>query len=136
MTDPAESLSSPVILLLAAGEGRRYGGIKQLADIQGEPMVRRAARAALGHGVPVVVVLGAHAEQVGPCSTTCLYGLPASTVGCKVWAVHSPPAFVTCTQTIRKFLRLSCVWPISRCWEPRIFVRCCSATHRPRNDCW
>ena len=64
MTDPAESLSSPVILLLAAGEGRRYGGIKQLADIQGEPMVRRAARAALGHGVPVVMVIGAHAEQV------------------------------------------------------------------------
>jgi CTP:molybdopterin cytidylyltransferase MocA len=35
-----------------------------LADIHGEPMVRRAARAALEHGVPVVVVTGAHAEQV------------------------------------------------------------------------
>jgi molybdenum cofactor cytidylyltransferase len=64
MTAPVESQPSPVILLLAAGEGLRYGGIKQLADIQGEPMVRRAARAALEQGVPVVVVTGAHAEQV------------------------------------------------------------------------
>jgi molybdenum cofactor cytidylyltransferase len=64
MNTPVGNLPSPVILLLAAGEGRRYGGIKQLADIHGEPMVRRAARAALEHGVPVVVVTGAHAEQV------------------------------------------------------------------------
>jgi CTP:molybdopterin cytidylyltransferase MocA len=64
MTTPVDNLLSPVILLLAAGEGQRYGGIKQLADIHGEPMVRRAARAALSHGVPVIVVIGAHAEKV------------------------------------------------------------------------
>jgi molybdenum cofactor cytidylyltransferase len=55
---------SPLIVLLAAGEGRRYGGIKQLVDIEGQPMVRRVARVALEHGVPVIVVTGAHAEQV------------------------------------------------------------------------
>lgn len=55
---------SAVIVLLAAGESRRYGGIKQLADIDGEPMVRRAARTALATGANVVVVTGAHAEQV------------------------------------------------------------------------
>lgn len=56
--------SAAVIVLLAAGEGRRYGGIKQLADIHGEPMVHRAARIAMGTGARVIVVTGAYAEQV------------------------------------------------------------------------
>jgi molybdenum cofactor cytidylyltransferase len=56
--------TSPVIVLLAAGEGRRYGGIKQLVEIEGQPMVRRVARVVLEQGVPVIVVTGAHAEQV------------------------------------------------------------------------
>ena len=64
MSHPVESPASPVILLLAAGEGLRFGGIKQLAEIQGEPMVRRAARCALEQDIPVVVVTGAYAEQV------------------------------------------------------------------------
>ncbi|OOG46837.1 nucleotidyltransferase family protein [Rhodanobacter sp. C01] len=58
------SPTSPVIVLLAAGEGRRYGGIKQLVEIAGQPMVRRVARVALEQRVPVIVVTGAHAEQV------------------------------------------------------------------------
>lgn len=56
---------SPVIVLLAAGESRRFGAIKQLAPIDGEPMVRRAARTALGTGASVVVIIGAHADVVG-----------------------------------------------------------------------
>jgi molybdenum cofactor cytidylyltransferase len=64
MTRRVDDPASPVILLLAAGDSRRYGGIKQLAEIQGEPMLRRAARSALEQGVPVLVVTGAHAEQV------------------------------------------------------------------------
>jgi molybdenum cofactor cytidylyltransferase len=64
MIHPVENPASPVILLLAAGESLRYGSIKQLAEIKGEPMVRRAARIALKQGVTVVVVTGAHAEQV------------------------------------------------------------------------
>jgi len=64
MTASLRNPTSPVIVLLAAGEGRRYGCIKQLAEIEGQPMVRRVARAALEHGVPVIVVTGAHAEQV------------------------------------------------------------------------
>jgi len=58
------SESTAVIVLLAAGESRRYGGIKQLADIDGEPMVRRVARIALESGARVVVVTGANAEKV------------------------------------------------------------------------
>jgi molybdenum cofactor cytidylyltransferase len=58
------SLTSPVIVLLAAGESRRYGDIKQLVEIDGQPMVRRVARTALDQGVPVIVVTGANAERV------------------------------------------------------------------------
>lgn len=52
-------------LLLAAGAGRRFGGPKALARIDGEPMVRRALRV-LGEGgcSPVCVVLGAQADDV------------------------------------------------------------------------
>jgi CTP:molybdopterin cytidylyltransferase MocA len=56
--------TSAGIVLLAAGEGRRYGDIKQLATIYGEPMVRRAARTALATGAAVTVVIGAHLEAV------------------------------------------------------------------------
>ena len=56
--------ASPVILLLAAGEGSRFGGIKQLADVAGEPMVRRVAQMALNTGLPVIAVTGAHALSV------------------------------------------------------------------------
>lgn len=58
--------ASPVIVLLAAGEASRFGSLKQLALIDGEPMVRDAARQALACGVPVVAVLGAGAERVAP----------------------------------------------------------------------
>lgn len=64
MVGSNENTTSPVIVLLAAGESRRFGDIKQLAEIEGQPMVRRAALAALGHGVPVLIVTGAHAEPI------------------------------------------------------------------------
>jgi molybdenum cofactor cytidylyltransferase len=53
-------------LLLAAGASRRLGRPKQLAELEGVPLVRRAAQAALGAGAsPVAVVLGAEADAVG-----------------------------------------------------------------------
>jgi molybdenum cofactor cytidylyltransferase len=52
-------------ILLAAGAGTRFGSAKQLALVEGEPLVRRAARAAIASGCASVrVVLGAHAAQV------------------------------------------------------------------------
>lgn len=72
---------SPVILLLAAGEGSRFGGAKQLADITGEPMVRRVARILLETDMPVIVVTGAYADDV----ETVLDDLPLSVARCEDW---------------------------------------------------
>jgi CTP:molybdopterin cytidylyltransferase MocA len=52
-------------LLLAAGEGRRYGMPKALARVDGEALVERGLRVLRDGGLPrVTVVLGAAAEQV------------------------------------------------------------------------
>lgn len=52
-------------LVLAAGGSTRLGRPKQLVAFEGEPLVRRAARAARDAGArPVVVVLGAQADAV------------------------------------------------------------------------
>lgn len=53
-------------VLLAAGQGTRFGAApKLLAEIDGTPLVRRGAQAALASRAwPVVAVLGAHAEGV------------------------------------------------------------------------
>lgn len=54
-------------VVLAAGASSRLGRPKQLVEYLGEPLVRRAARAATEIGAsPVVVVLGAHADLVAP----------------------------------------------------------------------
>lgn len=53
------------IILLAAGASTRMGRPKQLMEIDGIPMLRRAAQAGLGTGCrPVVVVLGANESAV------------------------------------------------------------------------
>ncbi|MFG1641999.1 NTP transferase domain-containing protein [Amycolatopsis sp. NPDC049252] len=59
-------MAEPVAgLLLAAGAGRRFGGPKALADLDGEPLVRRALRTLEAAGcAPIRVVLGASADQV------------------------------------------------------------------------
>ncbi|MBE1160779.1 nucleotidyltransferase family protein [Dyella acidiphila] len=75
--------TQPVILLLAAGEGSRFGGAKQLADIDGEPMVRRVARRLLLLDLPLVVVTGAHADQV----EAVLDDLPLGLSRCDEWAL-------------------------------------------------
>ena len=52
-------------VVLAAGASSRLGAPKQLLVHEGEPLVRRAAHAALAAGAhPVIVVLGAESQQV------------------------------------------------------------------------
>jgi nicotine blue oxidoreductase len=51
-------------LVLAAGEGRRFGGPKQLAALEGRPLLAHVVAVALATLDPVVVVLGARAAEV------------------------------------------------------------------------
>ena len=53
-------------IVLAAGEGKRFGGPKQVAVLDGRPLLEHAVRAMLAVPAldPVVVVLGAHAGAV------------------------------------------------------------------------
>lgn len=52
-------------IVLAAGASSRMGAAKQLFDVDGRSLVRRAAEAACDAGcAPVVVVVGAQAERV------------------------------------------------------------------------
>ncbi|MDQ7804417.1 nucleotidyltransferase family protein [Amycolatopsis sp. A133] len=69
-------------LLLAAGAGRRFGGPKALAQVDGEPLVLRALRTLTAAGCdPVRVVVGAAADQV-----RALLPDPAQAVLAEDWA--------------------------------------------------
>jgi molybdenum cofactor cytidylyltransferase len=50
-------------LVLAAGAGRRFGGTKQLAEVNGRPLVEHAV-AAIAMREPRVVVLGHAADEI------------------------------------------------------------------------
>jgi CTP:molybdopterin cytidylyltransferase MocA len=50
-------------LILAAGEGRRFGGTKQLAELDGRPLLEHAL-AAVASISPRVVVLGHAADEI------------------------------------------------------------------------
>jgi molybdenum cofactor cytidylyltransferase len=71
-----------VAIVLAAGGSRRLGEPKQLLRLAGQPLVRRAALAALGsRATRTLVVTGAHAERV----EAALAGLAAEPVRCADW---------------------------------------------------
>jgi molybdenum cofactor cytidylyltransferase len=67
-------------LVLAAGEGRRFGGTKQLADLDGRPLLEHAL-AAVQAVSPRVVVLGHAAAEIR--ATVDLHG--AEPVVCERW---------------------------------------------------
>jgi CTP:molybdopterin cytidylyltransferase MocA len=65
VTPSAPEGSNCAGLVLAAGEGSRFGGPKALVELDGELLVDRAVRTlAAGGCEPVVVVLGAAADAV------------------------------------------------------------------------
>ena len=69
-------------LVLAAGAGTRFGGRKQLAELDGRPLLEHAVRAMTATPVGrVVVVLGALVEEVT--ATVDLHG--AETCTCERW---------------------------------------------------
>lgn len=52
-------------VVLAAGRGRRFGATKQLAELDGRPLVRHVVDTALAAGLdPVLVVVGHDADRV------------------------------------------------------------------------
>jgi molybdenum cofactor cytidylyltransferase len=54
-------------IILAAGESSRFGEPKQLLDWRGRPFVVQVALEAIAAGLsPVIVVVGANAEQITP----------------------------------------------------------------------
>ena len=68
-------------LVLAAGEGRRFGGTKQLAELDGRPLLEHAL-AAVSAISPRVVVLGHAADEIR--AQVDLHG--ARAVVCDDWA--------------------------------------------------
>jgi molybdenum cofactor cytidylyltransferase len=70
-------------LVLAAGEATRFGGSKQLAELDGRPLLEHAIRAMVASPVGrVVVVLGSGAEEVQ--ATVDMHG--ADALVCQRWA--------------------------------------------------
>jgi molybdenum cofactor cytidylyltransferase len=68
-------------LVLAAGEGRRFGATKQLAELHGRPLLEYALEAIAGVS-PRVVVLGHLADEIR--ARVDLHG--AAPVVCRDWA--------------------------------------------------
>ena len=69
-------------VVLAAGEGRRFGGAKQLHQVDGVPMLERVLATVAEAGIGErVVVLGARADDV--CAAIDLHG--ARAVICESW---------------------------------------------------
>lgn len=70
------------VIVLAAGESKRFGGFKLLADYCGEPLVVRAIRSAVAADVgPVYVVVGHRAEELRAA---------VKSAGLDVYFVHNP----------------------------------------------
>ena len=51
-------------VVLASGRGSRFDGIKQLADIEGKPMLLKVVETQIEVSEHVVVVLGANADAI------------------------------------------------------------------------
>jgi molybdenum cofactor cytidylyltransferase len=84
--------------ILAAGPGTRFGGVKPLVRLHGEPILHElAAHAAFVAGQSVTVVLGAHAQEIAPAlrqravSIAVNRGWEEGIAGSVRTAVHSAP---------------------------------------------
>lgn len=93
-------------LVLAAGEGSRFGGRKQLAELDGKPLLEHALAAVAESDVDeTVVVLGAGADEV--LATVDLHGARpvvcdrweegmSASLACGLAAFDDPEAVVVC----------------------------------------
>lgn len=122
MTAPAsagpDSSAFPCgLILLAAGASTRMGRPKQLLEIDGRPLVLRAVEAALAAPVwPVVVVLGAHADQVRPL----LAPHPVLTVENAAWPEGMASSLREGVQCLRQFSRRLEAAVVALCDQPAL----------------
>jgi molybdenum cofactor cytidylyltransferase len=102
-------------IILAAGASSRLGSPKQLLLLDGQPLVTRAAQAALTAGAwPVVVVLGAHAEKIRPA----LARLPVIVVENAAWPEGMAASIRTGITTLGQFSRTLEAALIALCDQP------------------
>jgi molybdenum cofactor cytidylyltransferase len=102
-------------IILAAGASTRMGSPKQLLLLDGQPLVVRAAEAALAAGAwPVVVVLGAHAEKIRPT----LARLPVLVVENASWPEGMAASIRTGITTLGQFSRTLDAALLALCDQP------------------
>jgi CTP:molybdopterin cytidylyltransferase MocA len=88
-------------IVLAAGAGRRFGGPKALAELDGERLVDRAVRVlAAGGADPVVVVLGAAVVDVPGADAVVVNADWATGMGSSLAAGLAAPALDGCTAVL------------------------------------
>jgi molybdenum cofactor cytidylyltransferase len=102
-------------VILAAGASRRMGTPKQLVALDGKPLVVRAVEAALASPAwPVVVVLGAFAEQIRPA----LARYPVLTTENAAWAEGMAASIRAGVTTLQQFSRHLDAALIALCDQP------------------
>ncbi len=102
-------------IILAAGPSSRMGVPKQLLTLEGRPLIVRAVEAALRSPAwPVVVVLGAKAEQIRPA----LARLPVLVVENEAWAEGMASSIRTGITTLQQFSRTIDGAVIALCDQP------------------
>ena len=103
------------IAILAAGASSRMGSSKQLLELEGKPLLVRAAEAALASAAwPVVVVLGANAEKIRPS----LARLPVLVTEHPAWAEGMAASIRAGITTLQQFSRHLDAALIALCDQP------------------
>lgn len=102
-------------VILAAGASARMGTPKQLLIVKGEPLIVRAVEAALASPAwPVVVVLGAQAEQIRPV----LARLPVLIAENSAWAEGMAASIRAGIAILRQFSRALDAALVALCDQP------------------
>jgi len=104
------------VVILAAGSSSRMGRPKQLLPLDGEPMLLRAVEAALKSAAwPIVVVLGANAEQIRPI----LSRHPVLIAENPAWIEGMASSLRTGISTLRQFSRSLDAAVVALCDQPK-----------------
>lgn len=111
----ADGISRFGVVILAAGASTRMGQPKQLLEVGGQPLLVRTVQAALASPAwPVVVVLGANAEQIRPA----LARLPLLITENPAWAEGMAASIRAGVATVQQFSRQIEAAVIALCDQP------------------